>query len=45
MRALHAKAVEVEDLAKAFSPLDLKIYEGHKPMRHQIEALDAWRAA
>ncbi len=45
MRGLHAKGVAVEDLAKAFSPLDLKIYDGHSPMRHQSEALDAWRAA
>jgi len=45
MRAFHAAGVEVEDLARAFSPLDLKIYDGHSPMRHQTEALDAWRAA
>ena len=45
MRSFHSLGVEVDDKAKAFSQLDLKIYEGHHPMRHQVEALDAWRAA
>jgi len=43
MRLFHSQGVEVEDLAKDFKTLDVKIYSGHPPMRHQREALDAWR--
>lgn len=45
VRALHSAGVAIDDVAKAYSKLELKIHGGHEPMPHQREALAAWLEA
>ncbi len=45
MRIAYENSLDVEDAARDYQTLDLKIYNPHPPMAHQARAMELWRAA
>lgn len=45
MRTAYENRLEIEDAARSYNSLDLKIFNPHPPMPHQRKALEKWREA
>ena len=42
MRTAYENRLEIEDAARSYNSLDLKIFNPHPPMPHQRKALEKW---
>ena len=45
LRLAKQHGIEIEDRARDYAPLELKLYSPFTPMQHQREAMDCWRNA
>ena len=45
LRLAKQHGIEVDDHARDYAPLDLKLYSAFAPMEHQRQAMERWRAA
>ena len=45
LRTAKQHGIEIDDQARDYSPLDLKLYTPFAPMEHQRQAMERWRAA
>ena len=45
LRLAKQHGIEVDDKARDYAPLDLKLYSPYPPMEHQRKAMECWRAA
>jgi len=45
LRLAKQHSIEVEDLARDYLPLDLKLHSSLVPMEHQVKAMENWKAA
>ena len=45
LRLAKQHGIEVDDRARDYTPLDLKLYSPFAPMEHQRQAMERWRAS